>query len=317
MSITQKELADKLNISTATVSRALAGSEKISVETRRRVLQAARQSGYNSRSSTVAVLIPELHLTGYFGEAATALFRELEQSGFRPLLLSARHLDLLEELDICGAISVLALNGLERSWGKNHILPLVCINTAPNHLEGIYTVSSNDEQAMRIAIRHLYSLGHRKIGRLAFYGSLMREDNWNSVARGRCFKEELENLGLCPDFSSYISDTNSCIEAMQELSEQGVSAVILQDEELELTVLQALRIMKYKIPDDISLVAWSFAGVGERVHPMLTTLVQDLPQLARKSCEILRALLNGENVIGDVFVDYQFYPRSSTGACRR
>ena len=104
---------------------------------------------------------------------------------------------------------------------------------------------------------------------------------------------------------------------MQELSEQGVSAVILQDEELELTVLQALRIMKYKIPDDISLVAWSFAGVGERVHPMLTTLVQDLPQLARKSCEILRALLNGENVIGDVFVDYQFYPRSSTGACRR
>ena len=309
--ITQKELAAMLGVSAATVSRALAGSEQISRTTRRRIFQAARQNGCFSRSNTVALLIPSFSLYGYFSEVCSQLLRELDYSGFRPIILSGKHLELLEELDLCGAISIFALNGLEKYWGKNHIMPLVCINTAPNHLEGIFTVSSNDEQAMRTAVKYLYALGHRKIGRLAFPGSIYPENNWNSMARKASFEQIISEYGLSSGFAGAITQED-CFNSLKRLIEAGVTAMIIQDETLETSVLHALRCMNCRVPEDLSLISLSFAGVGQKLYPSLTTLEQNFPQIVRCSCDIFRNLLKGEKIPGDVFVDYSFIPREST-----
>ena len=309
--ITQKELAAMLDLSAATVSRALAGSGKISQTTRRRILQAARRNGCSRRSNTVALLIPSLTLHGYFGQLCGQLLQELDYSGFRPVILPGKYLELIEELDLCGAISVFSLNGLEKYWGKNHIMPLVCINTAPNHLEGIFTVSSNDEQAMRAAVKHLYALGHRKIGRLASHGSLFQENNWNSLARKASFEQIMSEYGLSSDFVGAITD-DDCFNALKRLTDSGVTAIIIQDEGFEMSVLHALRCMGCRVPEDLSVISLSFAGVGQKLYPSLTTLEQNFPQIVRCSCDMFRNLLKGEKIPGDIFVDYSFTPREST-----
>lgn len=313
MSISQKELAAILGISPATVSRALAGSKKISTATRQRILQAARQNNCSSRNNTVALLVPHSNLHGYFSEVCNLLFQELDRNGFRPLLISGRNLELIEEIDLCGAISVFAQNGLEKYWGKNQIMPLVCINTAPNHLEGIFTISSNDDQAMRTAVKHLYALGHRKIGRVAFYDTLYAENNWNSCARRTSFKKIMTELDLYPDYSGAVSD-DDCFSPLKHLLDMGVTAIIVQDENLEIDILHALRCMNCHVPEDLSVISLSIAGTGKKFDPPLSTLEQNFPEMTRRCCEIFQKLLRGEKIPGDIFIDYSFISRSSTAA---
>ncbi len=313
MSISQKELAAKLGISPATVSRALAGSKKISSATRQRILQTARQNNYTSRSNIVALLVPHFSMHGYFSEVCSLLFQELDRNGFRPLLLPGKNLELIEEIDLCGAISVFSQNGLEKYWGKSQIMPLVCINTAPNHLEGIFTVSSNDDQAMRTAVKHLYALGHRKIGRIALYDSLYPDNNWNSLARGTSFRNIMTELDLYPDHSGAISG-DDCFAPLKHLLDAGVTAIITQDENLETDILHALRYMNCRVPEDLSIISLSFAGTAKKLNPPLSSLEQNIPEITRRSCEIFQKLLRGEKIAGDVFVDYSFISRSSTAA---
>lgn len=158
---TLKEIAEATGYSIATVSRALNGSPRITPETRRSVLACARRTGYRTACRRVALIVPGYQFDGYFGSVLRLLAAELGRLGHPVEVLSSTGLDVLEEHSFCGAISVMAQNGLERYWGDRHILPLVCINTRPRHLDGIYTVGSNDEQAVRLAVGHLLERGHR------------------------------------------------------------------------------------------------------------------------------------------------------------
>lgn len=62
--VTIYDIADKLGISPATVSRALSGNSRINYKTRERVIEAAVETGYLSpkmlnKAMTIAVVIPE------------------------------------------------------------------------------------------------------------------------------------------------------------------------------------------------------------------------------------------------------------------
>lgn len=127
----------------------------------RSVLACARRTGYRTACRRVALIVPGYQFDGYFGSVLRLLAAELGRLDYPVEVLSSTGLDVLEEHSFCGAISVMAQNGLERYWGDRHILPLVCINTRPRHLDGIYTVGSNDEQAVRSPSDILLERGHR------------------------------------------------------------------------------------------------------------------------------------------------------------
>ena len=133
---TLKEIAEATGYSIATVSRALNGSPRITPETRRSVLACARRTGYRTACRRVALIVPGYQFDGYFGSVLRLLAAELGRLDYPVEVLSSTGLDVLEEHSFCGAISVMAQNGLERYWGDRHILPLVCINTRPRHLDG-------------------------------------------------------------------------------------------------------------------------------------------------------------------------------------
>ena len=314
--VTLQSIAAETGVSAATVSRALANSDKISPETRRRILLAARRAGYRSDSRAVALIVPDFSFSGYFGTLLAHFHQELVPAGFRPVVLSSHCLELIEEQEFCGAISIFSLSGLESYWGRRHIMPLVCINTAPRHLDGIFTVGSNDAQGMRLALEHLLRLGHRKIGRLGGTHSFDNPQNWNSFARDRTFREIMAAHKLEADLIADAGPAGGCAEALRPLLKRGITALIILNEDTEIDTLHALRLMDCRVPEDLSVVAWSQPGVGSKLHPALTTLEQDFPMLARRGCDIFRKLLNGESVSGDVLVDYHFTARASTAQAR-
>lgn len=309
---TLKEISERTGFSIATVSRALAGSPLISARTRREVLSCARETGYRSESCReVAVIMPDITYGAYFGTLLHQLQEELRRNCFVPVIFSTLELHVLEKMQFCGAISLLAHNGLETYWGARHTIPLVCINTRPRHLDGIFTVGSNDAQGMQLAVGHLIELGHRRIGRLGGSYSFGDRTNWNSYARDLAFRKLMAEHGLPADLQVAV-EAQSVPEAVRQLLDMGVTALILLNEGMELEVMHALRLLGIRVPDTLSVVGWSSEATAPYLHPTLTNLEQNYMELVRCSCEIFRKLLDGEPVAEDVLVDYRFRIRSST-----
>ena len=171
-----KDLATYLGVSQTTVSFVLNDAplaKNLTAETRRRVHEAARKFNYRpsyfalnlhkTGSDSVGVLVPE-HSEGYFTIVMEGVERFLLQKHF--LYFTACHYrkhNLVKEYSELlmnrGAEGLLLLN---TNADFDTQLPVVTIS---GHLEkeGVTNVILDHRAAARLAIRHLYDLGHRKI----------------------------------------------------------------------------------------------------------------------------------------------------------
>ena len=312
MRSTLKQIAEATGYSIATVSRALNGSQKITAEAKRAILQQARRSGYRTECRNVALIVPHFQFDGYFGGVLRILATELARMGFTSEVIGSENLAVLEEHSFCGAISIMAQNGLERYWGNRHIMPLVCINTQPRHLDGIYTVASNDEQGVRLAVDHLTGLGHQRIGRFGGFESFHDPANWNSMNREQAFRRLLAEQGLEPElYASSSGGVAPTLDALKSLLDREVTAIITVNEGLELETLYALDLLSIRVPEEISVLSWTQPTPAEYLKPTLSGLEQNFPELIRAGCEMFRSLLTG-NPVEDILVDYRLVPRGST-----
>ena len=173
---TLTQIAKLSGYSIATVSRALAGSPRISAATRKKVLLHARQCFYRPRCRSIAIVTHGFE--NYFSFMLEALHAELLKRGFRVWVIPESMLALLDEISIQGVISLLSENGLEKIWGTYHACPLLCINTGHNRLERLFSVTCNDEKAVTDSIEKLYRSGHRLIGKI---GVKYLNNNFNEI----------------------------------------------------------------------------------------------------------------------------------------
>ena len=191
------DIVRETGYSTATVSRALNGSSWVAERTRLKILEAARKTGYLRSERTVTLVVPNISIDYYYKYMVSELETMLRFAGFRMELIPVRDLEMIEE-HRPSVISIVSEDGLERYWGKKYEIPLVCINTAPRHLEGIFSVHSNEEQGMNMLLNHLYSLGHRRIGLWGYRNVAERQTNvYSSRVRVNTFQRFLEQRG-CP-----------------------------------------------------------------------------------------------------------------------
>lgn len=94
--LTLKDVASILNLTPATVSKALRDSSDISIETKERVKDKCKELGYrpnllarsliNNRSKILGVLVPDLRIS-FFSEAVRGMYEESSFKGYECLLL--------------------------------------------------------------------------------------------------------------------------------------------------------------------------------------------------------------------------------------
>src|SRR5882757_7957616 len=106
--INLKRLAQELNLSASTVSRALRGSHEISQKTKDRVKELAEKLGFQpnphasslrkSKSKTIAVIIPEID-NNFFSQAMNGVEDVAQQKQYH-VLIYLTHEDYTREKDI-------------------------------------------------------------------------------------------------------------------------------------------------------------------------------------------------------------------------
>lgn len=177
------QVAQKVGVSEATVSRVLNGRPGVSEATRQAVLSALDVLGYErptqlrgERARLVGLVLPELQ-NPIFPAFAEVVGGALAQQGLTPVLCTqtkggvseSDYVELLLEQQVSGVVFA---GGLYHQLDAPHDhykvladrrIPVVLINAAIEHL-GFPSVSCDDAVALDQAWRHLASLGHERIG---------------------------------------------------------------------------------------------------------------------------------------------------------
>ncbi len=299
---TVREIARIVGCAHCTVSRALADESCVANETRAQILKTARELGYTRQHGNVlAVLIPSFHeeVCYYDTRMLCSLSRALDREGFSFELIPENHLRPLNEKHIDGAFSLCYSGGIARKWSELNSIPLVCINDFAYHTDRIYSVCSDDQQAMREIIHYLRERGHRKIG----YCDTLPAKNLNHLRRRKFFLEFAEEFSL----AAFPVRTKDEIAG---LLDKGITALICPFEMTDLKLYQFLKQSGRRIPQELELICWDVPGITEHLNLNGLSVEQDFDRLAEESVALFKHVMAGRHNLRDISVPYRIARRN-------
>lgn len=181
---TMKDVAQKAQVSTATVSRALMNPDKVSQATRNRVEQAALEVGYfpqamgrnvkRNESRTILVIVPDI-CDPFFSEIIRGIEVTAAEQGYLVLIGDCAHQNQQEktfiDLIITKQIDGMLLLGSRLPFDasieeQRNLPPMVMANEFAPELE-LPTVHIDNLTAAFNAVNYLQELGHKRIGCIA------------------------------------------------------------------------------------------------------------------------------------------------------
>lgn len=309
MGLTLKEIAERLNLSTATVSRVLNGNPGVSQKTRQRVLEVANELRFTpdpiakslATSKTYAVafairrcLVPSDN--PFYDRIMMGVEQELEQHGYHLVAIT------IDEKQLGGSwlppgldkrrLDGLIIAGCELS---NRVMTTLISLGLPTVLVGnrllhgaIDAVTSENQEGGYTTTIHLIEHGHRHIG------CLSGPKEWSPVGdRVRGYVEAMQEHGLCPKII-YRPDLKieSGHEALQEALSQNpeISAVFAVSDPFAIGAMQAARDVGRKVPDDLAVIGFDNIPWAENSDPPLTTAYIHKLQMGRLAARRLLEL---------------------------
>jgi LacI family transcriptional regulator len=292
---TIRDVADRAGVSVATVSRVMNEKGDVSDETREKVRAAATALGYLSASTARALVAQRTRLVAvvvgdnsghrdlsmmFFSKVIGAISRRLTHSHYEPLLLVDDESEIApgdaileHQFDAAIIIGVDDDDPLIDSLAARRV-PLVGIDV---RCGGPHTafVGSDHADGVRLALGHLYALGHRRIAHIAGAANTV-----SGRERLAAFQTEADRLGLdvpgdyvrAADFSSASGYAEAC--AVLALATPPTAIVVASDL-MALATLQAIRDFGLTPGSDVSVVGFDDLEPASLAHPPLTTIRQD------------------------------------------
>jgi DNA-binding LacI/PurR family transcriptional regulator len=325
------EVARKVGVSEATVSRVLNGKPGVSEATRQAVLTALDVLGYErptklrgERARLVGLVLPELQ-NPIFPAFAEVVSAALAQQGFTPVLYTqtvggvteADYVDLLLGQQISGVIFAGGLYTQEdaRHDHYRHLverrLPTVLVNAAIDGLD-FPRVVCDDAVAVEQAMGHLLSLGHTRIGFV-----MGPADHVPS-------KRKLAAARACAQTAGVRLETDQIVHAMYSIEtaqaaatrllRTGVTGIVCASDPMALGTIRAARRARLRVPEDVSVVGFDDSVLMNYTEPPLTTVRQPIEPMGRMAIELLVAQIAGRSVSRDeLLFEPELVVRSSTG----
>jgi DNA-binding LacI/PurR family transcriptional regulator len=328
------EVARKVGVSEATVSRVLNGKPGVSESTRQAVLTALDVLGYErptklrgERARLVGLVLPELQ-NPIFPAFAEVVGGALAQQGYTAVLCTqtaggvteADYIELLLQHQVSGVVFAGGLYA-QASASHDHYaqlsqrkLPTVLVNAAIDGLD-FPRVACDDAVAVEQAMGHLVSLGHTRIGLL-----LGPPDHIPSNRKLEAAHTVALRSGI-PLPASHIVRSMYSLEAAQassvRLLRSGVTAIVCASDPMALGAIRAARRLGLEVPGDISIVGYDDSALMNCTDPPLTTVRQPIEAMGRMVIELLIAQMRGASVpLDELRFSPELVVRGSTGPVR-
>lgn len=305
-----KDVAKLAGVSTATVSRVLAGKENINEETRQKVLQAIEQLSYKPNrlarnlrkleSKTIVAVVPDI-TNMFFFDIIRGIESVAHQNGYHVLLGNTAndinreidYIELIKEKLADGVILLTARIPVQQIVEIVEELPVVL---ACEYIDGadVPMVTIDNISSARKAVNHLVSLGHRRIGFISGPLQVIL-----SRDRLKGYHQGLHQHNL-PIEESLIQEGDFTLESGYRMASRLLAlthpptAIFAANDEMAIGAIQAIREKGYRVPDDIAVVGFDDIRLATLFDPPLTTVSQPKLEIGSKAAEVLIRILNNE-----------------------
>lgn len=336
MAVTIRDLAEKLDLSITTVSRALDGYDDVAEDTRERVIKAAQELGYEPSYAARHLRRKRSDSIGYILPTSAPRFSDPFYVNFLTGLcdeVAFQHLDLLvtscapySEMEIkqyrqwvqSGRVDGIVINRTRvRDWrieylSKNKI-PFVSLGRDESAFE-YPCIEINDTKGVRELVTHLAGKGHHRI---AFIGTqpdlVVHVDRFNGYQAGLqaaqiAFDPKLVREGNLTERSGYA--------AAKELLELPLppTAIIGCNDLTALGVLRAAKEKGLYVGTQLAIAGYDGIKETEYTDPPLTTLYQPTYEIARDLVKMLLERVEGKSSeVKCKTIDPELVIRASTG----
>jgi len=311
---TIQDIARELNLTSATISRALHNNPRISEQTRKLVLEAAQRLDYrrnriasslrSGKSHTIGVIIPSAQMN-FFGSVVHGIQTLANSAGFSILLYQSEETTEFE-IKAIEAFLGARVDGILASIAKgttdfSHFeelakrkVPLVFFDRT-NDAINVPSVIINDYKGAYYATEHLIKQGYKNIAHVSGQQHLKIFHD-----RLEGYRDALKAYGMDVK-EEYIYPGNISIECGKKAVDFYMrlavppDAVFAVEDYTALGVIQGLKEKNIKIPVDFGVIGFANESFGEYITPSLSTVDQQTVEMGREAFKMLVDLINGPN----------------------
>jgi len=330
--ITIKGLALELNLSAATVSRALSDSYEISAATKQRVWDLAKKLNYepnpsastlrSHKSKTLAVIIPEI-ANNFFSQAINGIEEISRQHGYHVLIYQTHDNSETEAAFIksllSGRVDGVLISVSSETDNNDHFTELnknihvVFFDRTLEDIDAI-KITTDDYESAYIATEHLIECGCKKIGYLSALNNLSAgKKRLSGYADALASHHVVYDKNLVINCDNNENQNYSHIKDL--LSQNKPDGIISAIEELVLPCYKICQDLHINIPHDLKIVSFSNLKTAPFLNPSLTTITQPAFEIGQAAATLLLKLLNKKQVDTNeaVILKSTLIKRASTG----
>ena len=313
---TLRELAERLDLSITTVSRALAGHEQIALKTRQRVSNAARELGYvpnraarqlvSGRSGFVGFLMPirgPNFVDSYLGEFITGLGEGLVSHGLDLFLATVQQgqneLEVLRHVVESGRADGVVV---PRVAEEDPRLAYLAMQRFPSVSHGRLRdpsaqhnwLDSDGAAAFDEAFELLYGQGHRHIG-LVTISDRMTFRHYREIGLEKAIARRGDPSVRLSVESFPRFDRQASVAAINRMLHRPdrPTAIIGLFDEIAITILEEAARAGIEVPRDLSVIGFDNITAGAYAPPGLTTFDAKIRSSARDIAHMLVEIIEG------------------------
>ncbi len=313
---TISDIARELNITPATVSRALSNHPAISEKTKESVLKAAKRLNYkrnriasslrSGKTHLIGVIIPSAEIN-FFGSVVHGIESIANMNGYNVLIYQsnenqgheARGIETFLSARVDGILASIAKETLDYAHfleAKARNIPLVLFDRANDDL-GIPSVVIDDYKGAFMAVTHLIEQGFRRIAHISGPQHIKIFKD-----RLRGYLEALRANGIPVD-EQLIYPGNVSVESGKEATAHLFTqpdrpdAVFAVEDFTALGVIKELKDRKIKIPGEAGVIGFANEQFGEHITPGLSTIDQQTVLMGKESIKLLMELIANKDKI--------------------
>jgi LacI family transcriptional regulator len=301
---TLQEVADAAGVHRSTASRALnpETAGMISPDVVDRIAEAARRLGYQrdliaaslrtSRTRLVGMLVPDL-ANPVFAPIVAGVEAALAERQYAVLVAHARNdmraLELVEGLAARRAEGLILATAHAADPVLARLielgLPTVLVNRGDPDGR-LSAVTPDDREGMRLIVRHLVGMGHRRVGHLAG-----PQDVSTGFLRAEGFRSAMAEAGLTPGpvvpADAYTREAGERAAKQLMARDGGLTAIAAANDLIALGALRALSARGLSCPGDISVSGHNDMPLVDMVQPPLTTIRIFHDRIGREGARLL------------------------------
>lgn len=310
------DIAKKLDLSAATVSRVLGGvKHPVSEQTRQRILEAAREMDYRpngvaksltrGHTQTIAILLPSI-VNDFYTQFVDIIENHVSAAGYCAFLCNT-HRDVGRETAFVQTLIERRVDGVvfcptrmkagDNAQNLRNVeqlcrsgIPVVAIGS---HFEGVSRIYVDTFEGAHTAVDYLVSLGHRAIG---FIDGLPAG---TSRRRYRGYLEGLRQNGIHPA-ENLVCHGDLSFESGMRCAEKllkaaSPTAILAVNNNMAVGALHAARARGLDVPAQLSVIGFDDSPVSRLVTPSLTVVRQPLELIGENVRRMLADRMRGDD----------------------